>query len=159
MTTSHRPWKNLQIVLVWYMNTMQGSSSATRPILRTFRCLSASFHLQTHWLFNIWYIQLYNWLLFCGIKLSAWYYSKLPPKITMSGKMWWHMHWETAERIPWKFIDYPDSKVHETNMGPTWGRQDPGGPHVGHVNLAIWVAITLINRSVLQVINNHKIVI
>ena len=23
-------------------------------------------------------------------------------------------------------------------MGPTWGRQDPGGPHVGHVNLAIW---------------------
>ena len=24
------------------------------------------------------------------------------------------------------------------NMGPTWGRQDPGGPHVGHVNLAIW---------------------
>ena len=23
-------------------------------------------------------------------------------------------------------------------MGPTWGRQDPVGPHVGHVNLAIW---------------------
>ena len=22
-------------------------------------------------------------------------------------------------------------------MGPTWGRQDPGGPHVGRVNLAI----------------------
>ena len=34
---------------------------------------------------------------------------------------------------------YPDSKVHWANMGPTWGRQDPGGPHVGHVNLAIWV--------------------
>ena len=32
----------------------------------------------------------------------------------------------------------PDSKVHGANMGPTWGRQDPGGPHVGHVNLAIW---------------------
>ena len=27
-------------------------------------------------------------------------------------------------------------------MGPTWGRQDPGGPHVGHVNLAIWDFIT-----------------
>ena len=25
----------------------------------------------------------------------------------------------------------PDSKVHEACMGPTWGRQDPGGPHVG----------------------------
>ena len=24
-------------------------------------------------------------------------------------------------------------------MGPTWGRQDPGEPHVGHMNLAIWV--------------------
>ena len=23
-------------------------------------------------------------------------------------------------------------------MGPTWGRQDPGGSHVGHMNLAIW---------------------
>ena len=31
-----------------------------------------------------------------------------------------------------------DSKVHGANMGPTWGRQDPGGPHVGPMNLAIW---------------------
>ena len=29
----------------------------------------------------------------------------------------------------------PDSKA---NMGPIWGRQDAGGPHVGPVNLAIW---------------------
>ena len=35
----------------------------------------------------------------------------------------------------------PDSKVHGSIMGPTWGRQDPGWPHVGHVNLAIWVYI------------------
>ena len=32
----------------------------------------------------------------------------------------------------------PDSKIHGDNMGPFWGRQDPGGPHVGHMNLAIW---------------------
>ena len=25
---------------------------------------------------------------------------------------------------------YPDSKVHGANMGPIWGRQDPGRPHV-----------------------------
>ena len=31
----------------------------------------------------------------------------------------------------------PDSKVHGANMGPTWGQQDPGGSHVGHMNLAI----------------------
>ena len=35
----------------------------------------------------------------------------------------------------------PDSKVHGANMGPTWGRQDPGGPHVGHLYLAIWRVI------------------
>ena len=27
-------------------------------------------------------------------------------------------------------------------MGPTWGRQDPGGPHVGHVKLAVWGSIS-----------------
>ena len=32
----------------------------------------------------------------------------------------------------------PDSKIHGVNVGPTWGRQDPGGPHVCHTNLAIW---------------------
>ena len=31
----------------------------------------------------------------------------------------------------------PDSKLHGANMGPTWGRQVPGGPHVGPMNLAI----------------------
>ena len=32
----------------------------------------------------------------------------------------------------------PDSKIHGANMGPIWGRQDPGGPHVGPMNFAIW---------------------
>ena len=32
----------------------------------------------------------------------------------------------------------PESKVYGANMGPTWGRQDPGGSHVGPMNLAIW---------------------
>ena len=33
----------------------------------------------------------------------------------------------------------PDSKVHEANMGPIWGRQDPEGPKVGPMNFDIWV--------------------
>ena len=37
----------------------------------------------------------------------------------------------------------PDSKVHGANMGPIWGRQDPGGPHVGPMNFAIWDVIEL----------------
>ena len=31
--------------------------------------------------------------------------------------------------IPYHSFNIPDSKVHEANMGPIWGRQDPGGPH------------------------------
>ena len=34
--------------------------------------------------------------------------------------------------------NYPDSKIHGADMGPIWGRQDPGGPHVGPMNFAIW---------------------
>ena len=33
--------------------------------------------------------------------------------------------------------DVPDSKVYGANMGPIWGRQDPGGPHVGPMKFAI----------------------
>ena len=36
---------------------------------------------------------------------------------------------------------YPDGKVPEANMGPIWGRQDPGGPQVGPMNFAIWELI------------------
>ena len=32
----------------------------------------------------------------------------------------------------------PDSKVHGANMGPIWGRQDPGGLHVGPMDFPIW---------------------
>ena len=32
-----------------------------------------------------------------------------------------------------------DNRVHGANMGPIWGRHGPGGPHVGPMNLAIWV--------------------
>ena len=33
-------------------------------------------------------------------------------------------------------VGLPDS-----NMRPIWGRQDPGGPRVGPMNLAIWVSL------------------
>ena len=38
---------------------------------------------------------------------------------------------------------YPDSKVHGANMGPIWGRQEPGGPHVGPMNFAIWIVLEI----------------
>ena len=43
-------------------------------------------------------------------------------------------------------ITYPDSKVHGANMGPIWGRQDPGGPMLapwtllsGYVMHSLWL--------------------
>ena len=40
-----------------------------------------------------------------------------------------------------QFDAIPDSKVHGAHMGPIWGREDPGGPHVGPMNFAIWDVI------------------
>ena len=39
------------------------------------------------------------------------------------------------------YVNIPDSKVHRANMGPIWGRQDPGGPRVGPMSFAIWDVI------------------
>ena len=38
----------------------------------------------------------------------------------------------------------PDSKVHGADMGPIWGQQDPGGTHVGPMNLVIWDGTDLV---------------
>ena len=40
----------------------------------------------------------------------------------------------------------PDGKVHGSIMGPIWGRQDPGGPHVGPMSFAIWDTIGVIQH-------------
>ena len=40
-----------------------------------------------------------------------------------------------------------DSKAHEANMGSISGRQDPGGPHVGPMNFAIWAGFQMWNTT------------
>ena len=35
------------------------------------------------------------------------------------------------------------SKLHGANMGPIWGLPNPGGPHVGPMNFAIWAHIDI----------------
>ena len=37
-------------------------------------------------------------------------------------------------------------------MGPVWGRQDPGGPHVGPMNFAIWDAFKSIPAAPLTMV-------
>ena len=51
-----------------------------------------------------------------------------------------HQH---ASDLSVLLIHIPDSKVYGANMGPMWGRQNPCGHHVGHMNLAIWDALNL----------------
>ena len=48
--------------------------------------------------------------------------------------------------------DIPDSKVHEANMEPIWGRQDPDGPDVGPMNFAIWDMLAPRRREVLHIL-------
>ena len=65
--------------------------------------------------------------------------------------MSWHEHtfhitgpwWGKSTKHQWIPVtnSHPDSKVHRANMGPIWGRQDPGGLHVGPMNLAIWAVL------------------
>ena len=45
--------------------------------------------------------------------------------------------------VNWAIIslDYPNSRA---NMGPIWGRQDPGRPHVGPMTFAIWVQVNVL---------------
>ena len=49
--------------------------------------------------------------------------------------LWDHQHFAF---IAVQLYAIPFSKVHGAYMGPTWGRQDPGGPHFGPMILAIW---------------------
>ena len=53
--------------------------------------------------------------------------------------------------ITWlRVLANPDSKIHRGNMGPTWGRQDPGGTHVGPMNFAIWEVFPIKLLKVLE---------
>ena len=55
-------------------------------------------------------------------------YGLVPVDLTQSSLGLLNTHW-------WNHA-IPDSKLHGANVEPIWGRQDPGGLHVGH--LAIW---------------------
>ena len=53
----------------------------------------------------------------------------------------------------------PDSKAPGANMGPIWGRQDPGGPHVGPMNFAIWDSMSHnIYWLVMQITDSYRVI-
>ena len=81
----------------------------------------------------------YDVILMCS--LCQFYWQTVIVRCQEIGVLWsqiiphFNCTWDILIRV---VNDSLDIKVHGVNMGPTWGRQDPGGPHVGHRNLAIW---------------------
>ena len=47
--------------------------------------------------------------------------------------------------MPSHVFNNPDNKVHGANVVPIWGPQDPGTPHVGPTNFAIWERLPISN--------------
>ena len=60
-----------------------------------------------------------------------------------------------TQQLSWS--QFPDSKVHAAHMGPIWGRQDPGGPYVGPMNLAIWDLLILVDYSSVTSLKWHGV--
>ena len=74
--------------------------------------------------------------------------------------------WGVGSQVKKKQSMFPDSKVHGANMGPIWGRQDPGGRHVGPMNVAIrvswvvhsmWPSLSGIMSGLISVSTQHEI--
>ena len=58
--------------------------------------------------------------------------SDVTPENISAYLTWIQLNWTCNQR------NHPHGKVPGANMGPIWGQQDPGGPHVGPRNFAIW---------------------
>ena len=55
---------------------------------------------------------------------------------------------------------YPNGKVHGANMGPTWVLPAPGGTHVGHLNLVIWVCwLTSKGFPIVKITSNNSLIV
>ena len=53
----------------------------------------------------------------------------------------------TPVKLPWIF---PGAPLKMANMGPIWGRQDPGEPQVGPMNFVIWVGANQVTSHYLN---------
>ena len=77
-----------------------------------------------------------RWITIYALKLNMNQYSELLHLIVIEHALFI----ESSERR-YHVSEYPLIAVHRANMGPIWGRQDPGGPNVGPMNFAIWVML------------------
>ena len=118
-----------------FMRPTWGPSGADRtqvgPILAPWTLLSVN-AISSYW----GHITVLYWcILFCVTHVTTLFLSVQPLSLSISFNT-------LRARQNGHYFDIfwtnPDSKVHEANMGPIWGRQDPGGPHIGPMKFAIW---------------------
>ena len=105
----------------------------------TYKCHTCFFYQKEHiFILSLFQETIYNhmkwWEQFTIITLYSW---------LMRGST---DQWYCFVKSMFTLIAYPDSKVHGAIMGPIWGQQDPGGPHVGLMNFAIWVYMVVTNH-------------
>ena len=87
---------------------------------------------------------IYNCCAWCYIfilcTISLWNWAGLTDLLLFSPLVFPVGDWLSSKFETW--VSYlkgvADSKVHGAKMGPIWGRQDPGGRHIGPMNFAIW---------------------
>ena len=135
-TKYHQVWESLlqivvtslgRILILWYHGTC--------TICATSLYCPYYYKLSRRWIGRVRYTNICI-LLFCG---NNW-----PTEVHVLGKEWLHrvilfvvrsaFYMNTCHNM----LSIPDNKAHGANIGSTWGRQDPGRPHVGPMNLAIW---------------------
>ena len=79
--------------------------------------------------------QILAWVSTLVIPLSCiWWHAKCcvaHKNVCRVGNVLHALHWSNGS-LP---LNFPENKIHGANVGSTWGRQDPGGPHFGHMNL------------------------
>ena len=127
-----------------------GEFPTQRPVMRSF---DVFFDLRLNkWLSKQswgWWFEMQYRLLWCHFNESPWWWiiyklDNCLVYVSHSGYcsiVFMHFIWMRLVKF------YPDSIVHGANMGPIWGRQDPGGPHVGPMNFAIWVIFSMTTLS------------
>ena len=73
-----------------------------------------------------------NQIIFTEVSENAWHWQKVQNNFYLTSIAG---YWLGIQ--PDLHIHTPNSKVHGANMGPIWGLQDPGRPHVGPMNFTI----------------------
>ena len=96
-----------------------------------------------------WSVNSLNWSLSIFSNLALFSNQGIANKLCFGLREHYKLH-VTTDSITTFIGDYPNSKVHGANMGPIWVLWAPDGPHVGPMNLAIWVLLWMVSLIILS---------